>query len=445
MFSGITRQALRRHRWSLLGPAFTQMLGACIISAMIMVSVSINTAVPLDQRVGDIGDVLDAAVVFLGTAIYMLVAVVGVTMHIAMLQQMRDIALLRAVGATPGQVRRCLIWQSVIITIPAVTLGYILAIPAAAFWLELLKSHAGIPADVQFLSVPSALFISLGTALGTALVGTFLGVLRTSRRPANTALVDSQIGNRPISRTRLTIGTIMVAGGIIASGILAQFDPTNAGDAAITIIFAECVGIGMLTPYLLHRLTKSVRHLRLPNTLRLALDDLITITRSLSGAVVPLVLAIAFAGVKVATIATMAHFGQATTSEDAFTDYSGTLICVMFAGVAALNCLITLSIARRRNLAIIQLAGGSRRQIATIFWVQSLIIAFFGLVIGSLIACLTLFPLIYAQFGIWVPYLSLDAVVGGILLTVAVVATGLVVPSLLLTRKRPIEVLSTRD
>lgn len=445
MFSGITKQALKRHRWSLLGPAFTQMLGACIISAMIMVSVSINNAVPIAQRVGAIGDVLDAAVVFLGTTIYLVIAVVGVTMHIAMLQQMRDIALLRSIGATPGQVRRCLVRQAGIITLPAVTLGYVLAIPAAALWLALLKSHAGIPTSVQFSTAPSAFLISMGAALAIAIVGTFLGVLRTSWQPANTALVDSQIGNRPISRIRLIIGTIMALGGIIACGVLAQFDPSNTADAAIIIIFAECVGIGMLTPYLLHQLTKHVRRLSLPNTLRLAIDDLTTITRSLSGAFIPLVLAIAFAGVKLATIATMAHFGQGTTSEDAFTDYSGTFICVMFAAIAALNCLITLSIARRRNLAIIQLAGASRRQIMTISWVQSLIIALLGLILGSIIACLTLFPLIYKLFGIWVPYLSLNAIVGGIVLVVAVVAAGLVVPSVLLTRKRPIEVLSTRD
>jgi putative ABC transport system permease protein len=445
MFSGITKQALRRHRSSLLGPAITQMMGACIISAMIMVSVSINNAVPVAQRVGVIGDVLDSAVVFLGTTIYMAIAAVGVTMHIAMLQQMRDIALLRSVGATPGQVRRCLIRQAGIITFPAVALGYLLAIPAAAFWLALLKSHAGIPTNVQFSAVPSAFFISLSTALSIAIVGTFLGVLRTSRRPSNTALVDSQTGNRPISRVRLIIGTALVFGGMVASAALAQLDPKNAGDSAITIIFAECIGVGMLTPYLLHVLTKHASRMRLTNTLRLAVDDLITITRPLSGAIIPLVLAIAFAGVQIATIATMAHFDQGTTSEDAFTTYSGTLICVMFAAIAALNCLITLSIGRRRNLAIIQLAGGSRRQIMSIFWVQSLVVAAFGLVLGSVIACVTLFPLIHQQFGAWMPYLSLNVIVGGIIITIGMVALGLVVPSLVLTRKPPIEVLSTRD
>ncbi len=429
----------------MLGPAFTQMLGACIISAMIMVSASINHAVPVAQRIGPIEDVLDSAEVFLGTTIYMLIAVIAVTMHIAMIQQMRDIALLRSIGATPGQVRRCMVWQAGIVTIPSVALGYFLAIPAGAFWLSLLKSHAGIPGNTHFSAGLAALFISLAIALSTALVGTFLGVLRTSRRPANTALVDSQIGNRPISRLRLVVGAIMVVGGIIASGIISQLDPANAGDAAITIIFAESIGIGMLTPYLLHVLTENARRLRLSNTLRLAVDDLTTITRSLSGAIIPLVLAIAFTGVQITTIATSAHFGQGTTSEDAFTTYSGTFICVLFAAIAALNCLITLSIARRRNLAIIQLAGGSRRQITTIFWVQSLIIALFGVVIGSIIACLTVFPMIHKEFGAWIPYLPLNVIVGGITLTVAIVAMGLVVPSILLARKRPIEVLSTRD
>lgn len=445
MFSGITRQALLRHRWTLLGPAFTQMLGACVISVMIMVVTSINHAIPVGQRSAAVLDVIAAGEVFLGMSIYILIAIVGVTMYIAMLQQMRDIALLRAVGATPGQVRRCLIRQVSIITLPSVALGYMLAIPAAALWLNMLKTYAEVPHTVSLLVIPSAFFISLGIGLSVAITGTYFWVLRNSRRPANTALVDSQIGNRPIGRLRRAIGSVMVVGGVIACAVLAQLPSEQSTDAVVMIIFAECIGVGLLTPSLLNTLAKRLGRLQLPDTLQLAVDDLNTITRSLSAAFVPLVLAIAFAVVKVATIATMAHFGQGTTSEDAFTDYSGTFIYVAFLVIAALNCLITLSIARRRNLAIIQLAGGSRRQIAAIVGAQTLVIALFGLVLGFAIAFLTLFPIIHRPFGLWLPYMPLDAIMAGVLLTIITIAMGLVVPSLLLTRKRPIEVVSTRD
>jgi putative ABC transport system permease protein len=142
---------------------------------------------------------------------------------------------------------------------------------------------------------------------------------------------------------------------------------------------------------------------------RVALDDLATMTRALSGALVPLVLAAAFAAVKVATHTTAAHVtGIAAPAADRWTDYSGTAVYCTFAAVAALHCFITVLVGRRGDLAAIQLAGATRQHLVRLVVLQTMIVA--------------------------------AAVAGGVVLVGAVVAAGMVVPAAVMSRRPPVEV-----
>ena len=118
--------------------------------------------------------------------------------------------------------------------------------------------------------------------------------------------------------------------------------PEQAADVAFFVILAECVGFGMLGPLVLRAVARLLRPYAGGGLLRLALDDITTMTRALSGALVPLVLATAFAIVKIATHTTAAHVsGIADPPVDRWTDYSGTAVYCAFAGVAAFNCFVT--------------------------------------------------------------------------------------------------------
>jgi putative ABC transport system permease protein len=108
MSSGITTQAMRRHRSTLVGPAITQVVAAMIIGGMTTAQESVNSSLTIAQRLErpDVLEFIDAAEVFLGDAIILAIVIIGVTMSLAMTRQLEDIALLRSVGATPGQIRR---------------------------------------------------------------------------------------------------------------------------------------------------------------------------------------------------------------------------------------------------------------------------------------------------------------------------------------------------
>jgi putative ABC transport system permease protein len=443
MRSGITRQALRRHRWSLAGPFVTQAVAAAVISAMVMTARSIDRA-PLTS--GERGSPLvleigDTTSVFIGVAVYMSILVVGVTMNLAMAGQLRDIALLRAIGASPGQVRRSAALQAASVAVPAAIAGFLLAIPAGALWVAALRSHGVMPDGVQFRPSLVALPIAVGVELATSVAGTLIAAVRTSRLRPGTALAEIATGRRSLGRTRTVAALALMAAGGALSAILSRFAPEQAADAAFFVMLAECIGVGMLGPAVLRAVARVLRPHARGGLLRVALDDITTMTRALSGALVPLVLATAFAIVKIATHTTAAHVsGIADPPADRWTDYSGTAVYCAFAGVAAVNCFVTVLVGRRRDLAAMQLAGATRERLVRIVGIEAAIVAAAALGLAGLVATTTLAPILHTSLGVWLPYLPPAIVAAGAVLVAALVAAGMVAPAAVLSRRPPIEI-----
>jgi putative ABC transport system permease protein len=85
----------------------------------------------------------------------------------------------------------------------------------------------------------------------------------------------------------------------------ANGDPRLANQGTFFVMLTMCVGAGLLGPVLL-RVTGPVAR-AFGGVGTLAADNLIVRAKALSGALVPLVLAVAFAAVKVVTRDTSAH------------------------------------------------------------------------------------------------------------------------------------------
>jgi putative ABC transport system permease protein len=199
----------------------------------------------------------------------------------------------------------------------------------------------------------------------------------------------------------------------------------------------------MLAPLALRRVAALLRRLARDGVARLAVDNIETMTRSRTGALVPLMLAGAFAMVKVAVHTTTTRVtGQADSAADVWTDYSGTVIYVTFAGVAALNCLITVVVNRRRDLATMQLIGGSRRTLVGMTVIEAAIVSATAVVLAAGVAGVTLTPVLHTALGRWLPYFPPLVPVAGVLLMAGVVAAGMVAPAATVTRSAPIEVVA---
>lgn len=445
MSTGLVTQALRRHRWSLLAPACTQVLAACVISAMVMVAWSLSPSqLSSEARAVVVASEMDDVTsVFLGSAVYLAILIVGVTMNLGIRQQLEDIALVRVIGASPGQVRRAVALQVAVLAVPTSIAGWLLAVPSASAWMWTLRSHDVLPTAARLAPNLTALPIAGGIVLATSVAGALIGSIRISRAAPTGALIEARTKRSSIGPVRLVAGVMLVTGGAVLSAVLSQLDPASADDATLFVMLAECIGVGMLAPVALRRIAAVIRRWADDGVPRLAVDNVETMSRSLSGALVPLVLATAFAAVKVATHTTTARVtGDTGPPADAWTDYSGTVIYVAFAGVAAVNCLVTVVVNRRRELATMQLLGGSRRSLVTMTLIEAGIVSAAAVVLATAVAGVTLVPLLHSALGRWVPYFPPVVPVVGIVVVGGLVAVGMAVPAAALTRTRPTDVVA---
>jgi putative ABC transport system permease protein len=444
MSAGLTRQALLRHRWAFLGPFATQCLAATVITAMVTTTWSLSAATLSadERRALDATDISDAAAVFTGDAVYLSILMVGVTMTAAIARQARDIALLRAVGATPGRIRRSVARQAAVVAVPAAALGYVIGLGAGWLWLAALTDHGLVPATVHYVPAPAVLPMVVGIEVATSVVGALVAAVRPARVPPATALSETAT-NRPAGgRVRTSIGLVLFGGGAVLSAVVSSFDPEAAFDAALFVILSMCVGVGLLGPVLIGAAARLTRPLQrwIGGTGVLAGDTLLAQSRAFSTALIPLVLAGGFAGVKVAAHTTAEHVtGLVDPAADRWLDYSGTAIFAAFAAIGALNTLLTVSVGRQRDLALLRLAGATRARALAVWTCEAVTVLGTVLVLAAGVALATLAPITHTALDTWLPYLPASHVALGVLAGAAVVGAGTVLPAALLTRRPAIE------
>ncbi|MEU8236000.1 ABC transporter permease [Actinoplanes sp. NPDC048967] len=437
------RQALRSNPWSFLGPFSTQLLAAALVAAGLGITTSFDRA-PLNpaarQALTDSG-LADIAIIFVMIAIYLSIIIVGVTMAATIAQQARDIALVRAIGATPGRVRRSVAAQAAIVAVPATLLGVPVGSLGGREWISGVVTHDLAPAAVTFHPHPAALPIALAVTVGTSLAGALIAAIRPSRKRPAAALAETAAPHRRLGRVRTTAGLILMLGGTTLSITIADLDAETTDALGLLVMLALCVGAGLLGPALLR--VAAVAGRLFGDTGRLAGDAIAVRAKALSSALVPLTLAIAFTAVKVIILKTTEHkTGTAPAAADRWLEYSGTSVYVAFAAVAAVNTLVTVILSRRRDLAVTQLAGATRRRALTVVVCEALLVTATALVVGAAVAAITTLPLLHTALGTWVPWMPVGWLVTGVLATATLVLAGTALPAALAMRRPPIEVVS---
>jgi putative ABC transport system permease protein len=424
MRAGLTRQALKANPYAFVGPFITQALAAALVVGSLGAQRSL-------AGTGD-SDVSDMAVAFLLLSIYLSILIVGVTMGASIGRQAADIALARTIGASPWQVRRAVVAQAMLVAIPATLAGAPLGSLAGRAWIGGLVTHGVIPASVRYLGHPAALPIAFAITIGTAVPGTLIAAVRPSRvRPA-VALTEAAAPRPKIGVVRTVIGLALVAAGGVLSVLISRLDAQDAENEGFFVALAMCVGAGFLAPALLRAASPVVR-LGGPVG-RLAADHLAVRAKTYSGAMVPLTLAAAFAAVQVLLQTTPAHVtGVQPSADELWTDYTGTGVYAVFAAVAALNTLINTTVARRRDLAVTRLAGGTRGRVLGVVFCEALLVTGTSLVVAAGVAVITALPILHT---LWMPASYL---VVGALLTVALVLAGTVVPAAAGMRRPAVE------
>ena len=110
-----------------------------------------------------------------------------------------------------------------------------------------------------------------------------------------------------------------------------------------------------------------------------------------------------------------------------------------YAGVSAINALVGSTMARRRELALLRLAGARRGQVVAAVVVESMIVAVTAVVAGTVVAALTMVGYGHLLTGtVWLPFVApaYAGVVGSALLAAAI---GSLAPARVAVRADPLE------
>ena len=234
---------------------------------------------------------------FGGLAVFIAMFVVASTMGLSIQQREREIALLRAVAATPGQIRRMIAWEAAIIALfgsaagiwPGAVLGRTLG--------HALVRHGIAPPNFAVSAdwMPAAAAVGLGIA--TTLLAVLAAGRRAARVPPARALTDAAVEPRLVGPGRV-IGGLLALAGAVPLFTVSTTTSTPETAAATSEMTAICLvlAVGFLGPIVARMAARVVGpplSALSPVGGFLASANLGTATRRFSSASTPLVLTVA--------------------------------------------------------------------------------------------------------------------------------------------------------
>lgn len=189
-----------------------------------------------------------ALLVFAGIALFVGAFIIFNTFQILVTQRTRELALLRALGASPAQVRRSVIVEALIVGVLASVTGLAAGFLLAVGLQGLLKAFGiDLPSTTMQL-LPRTIIAAFAVGVGTTLVSSIMPAIRAARVAPVEALRESQPAAYRGSPKRTAAGLIITAlgVGILMYGLLGG--PSNAaalvGLGAATVFF----GVAILSP-----------------------------------------------------------------------------------------------------------------------------------------------------------------------------------------------------
>lgn len=172
---------------------------------------------------------------FAMVALFVSAFLINNTFQIIISQRLRELALLRAVGANGGQVRRMVITESMIIAAVATFVGFFGGIVVSKLLTAIFNAGgAGFP-DAATVIAPRTMLVALVVGFGVTLLATIVPALRASRIPPVAAMRPELASTERGGVRRRIVGPLMLAAGaaMYVYGILG--DP---GSTLKIILFA---------------------------------------------------------------------------------------------------------------------------------------------------------------------------------------------------------------
>ncbi len=259
-----------------------------------------------------------------GTSLIVAVLVVVGTFALSIQQRRRELALLRAVGATPRQVRRMISREALLLGLAAGIPGALLGVPLARMIRAKFVSLGAIPDTLQLARSPFPIIAAMMATVGAAWVAARVTAHRTARiRPAE-ALAEAAVERRTVGFVRVSVGLIFTALAVIGTVILSEL---HTEPAAMPVTYLSVllwmIAVALLGPFLARGAVTLLGVLMraFPVGGFLASHNLRANSRRAASVITPLALLIAMATTILFVPTTMNDAARAQTKQGMKADY----------------------------------------------------------------------------------------------------------------------------
>jgi len=236
---------------------------------------------------------------FGGFTLAVAMLVIAGTVGLTVAQRHRDIALLRAIAATPSQVRRMIVTETLLLAVAGGAAGAFGGVAAVGWVRSQLIARGLIPPSFRihtsWLPWTGAVIAVTIVALPAAWVAS----IRASRIRPTQALREAAIEQHTLTSVlRLALGVAALAGGVALVAVSDHLSASAAVGTSIGMVATFVIAVAFLAPWITLACAKAcgagLRCLGAPG--RLAAANLAASARRLSPVLTSLVLAIALGG-----------------------------------------------------------------------------------------------------------------------------------------------------
>lgn len=195
--------------------------------------------------------------VFAGIALFVGTFIILNTFSMLVAQRSRELALLRAVGATRGQVTRSLVVESALVGLVGSVLGIALGV-VVAYGLQALFAAIGAEIPTNGLVVaPRTVLVGLLVGVVATVLAALAPALRASRISPMAALRDdASLPGRSL-RLRAVVGSVLLALGVV--GMVAGATGGSDGTPLVGLgVLAALVGAIVVSPAIARPLVRTL-------------------------------------------------------------------------------------------------------------------------------------------------------------------------------------------
>jgi putative ABC transport system permease protein len=254
-------------------------------------------------------ELIGLAGVFGSFAVLLAIFVVAATLGLSVLQRGREIALLRAVGAKPRQIRWLLVGEAVLVALGAGLLGVAPGVLLGFLLFHRLRAW-GVVAETTHLVVgPLPVVAAVAVGVVAAGLAARLAGRRAARIRPTAALVEAAVEPKRIGLVRLLLGLAFLSGGVLLSATAFSLEGEAAAEISFLVLMVLMVAGGLLGPLLARTAVAACGPLIAvlsPTSGFLAMANVRTRARRFASACAPIVLGIAFSLVVIGTMTVQA-------------------------------------------------------------------------------------------------------------------------------------------